>query len=445
MPGRPTAPPGAADGAMEALGRQLGGMLRILDPPRRVAGCNLTACVEPADGRALAAAVSALAANSLAALITGGCSRLEIGNQTSGVTVQLSTAALCGIEEFDAADGVIRVAAGTPLTDLQTVAKEAGWELGVDPPGPHSTVGGMLASAAEGPRRTAYGRPRQLVLGLDTVLGGGERTRCGGRVVKNVTGYDLAKLHVGGFGTLGVIEAAWLRLRPRPKQTLVWVASLPSDAAAHDLALEVARRPSTRVAALLSSEAVGHCGALSGLGGPSEWVLLCELAGDTSVCNEDARWLEERCGATASEASAIEQLRALQGRTPQGGLRACLHLVPSMIEHCCAILHEAGASLLVYPVPGVVYAWFADGGSGADAAAENPSDPTPALALALAAIERARAAADASCVLEAIPEALRSDRDVFGEAGTALPVMRALKARFDPAGLFNRARFVGGI
>jgi glycolate oxidase FAD binding subunit len=371
-----------------------------------------------------------------------------VGNHARGVGVQIATTALCGILEFDAADGVIRVAAGTRLSEVEAEVGAAGWELAIDPPGPESTVGGALACAAEGPRRTAYGRPRQLVLGLDTVLATGERTRCGGRVVKNVTGYDLAKLHVGAYGTLGVIESAWLRLRPRPQETAVRVAMLPDTESGHRLALELARRPSARVAALLCPALARRSGVLSSFTRDSGQLLVCELGGDAAVCREDARWLDGRAATEVAGGEAIDALRALQGGAPPSGLRARLHVVPSSLAPCSRALRAAGASLLAHPEPGVVYAYFAapaDERAGAADGDRPAGGAAPWLTAALSALERARDRAGGTLVLEEIPDAARPGRDVFGDAADMLPVMRALKDRFDPGGVLNPGRFVGGI
>ena len=129
----------------------------------------------------------------------------------------LSTERLVGIDEFDPSEGVCHVLSGTPLSELRERVAATGWELPLDPPGAGSTVGGCVAAASLGaPVLSGSEPPRDIVLGLEVALASGQRTRCGGRVVKNVTGYDLNKLYTGSFGALGVIEAAWLRLRPKP-------------------------------------------------------------------------------------------------------------------------------------------------------------------------------------------------------------------------------------
>jgi glycolate oxidase FAD binding subunit len=141
-----------------------------------------------------------------------------------GVTL-ISTAGLDTISDFNPADLVVTAGAGTPLDRLAACLAAKGAWLPLDPPGPLSrTVGGVLACGAGGPLAAHYGPPRDHVLGLVVVAGDGTVVRLGGRVVKNVAGFDLAKLVVGGCGAFGVIAEAHLRLRARPgaDRTEMW-------------------------------------------------------------------------------------------------------------------------------------------------------------------------------------------------------------------------------
>ncbi|MGI9591971.1 MAG: FAD-binding oxidoreductase, partial [Myxococcota bacterium] len=181
--------------------------------PARLDGVELSATLRPADGEALARVLSALGQAGLAAVLRGAGSHLGLGNPPRGAELFLSLERLPGVDELDEVEGICHVASGTPLSTLREKLATTAWELPLDVPG---TLGGCLAAARIGPRSLGFGLPRDVVLGLEVALGSGQRTRCGGRVVKNVTGYDLAKLYIGSLGSLGGIEGAWLRLRPRP-------------------------------------------------------------------------------------------------------------------------------------------------------------------------------------------------------------------------------------
>ena len=435
----------AAGELREALRRDLGAAVRDQEPPLDVAGCRLGLRIEPESGEALSAALAALSREGVPAIVRGGGSRLNLGNPARAARVLLCCRGLSGVDEFDAADGVLHAAAGTPLAQIAAQARRAGWELPLDPPGENATLGGALASAIGGPRRLGFGPTRDSVLGLEVVLASGQRTRCGGRVVKNVTGYDLAKLYVGSLGTLGVIEGAWLRLQPAPRQVLVRVLELRGAGGDFELAIQAARRPSARAVALVSPGMVSRSRVLRELGaGAAAWLLVCEFAGDVSVCREDSAWLGPgRAGPDESEAS-VDAVRALQADLPQGGVRARLHLLPSSLEASCRRLHGAGAELLVYPLPGVVHATF--GPPPATAGVSPGSEPGGAWPeVALGVLDEVRRRADAGLVLEDLPEPLRADRDVFGDAASSLGLMRALKQRFDPQGILNPGRLVGAL
>ena len=411
--------------ALASLRAALGERAVREDERTLVDGIPCEPTLRPADGEALAAALRELAALSLACVIRGGGSRLALGNPPRGPALALSTAALNGVDELDASEGVCHARAGTPIAELADQAHAAGWELPLDPPGAGSTLGGVLACAAPGPRAHGFGRPRDCVLGLEVVLADGTRTRCGGRVVKNVTGYDLARLYVGSLGTLGVIEGAWLRLRPRPARVAPFEFAAASAAAACAPALAAARRASTR-ACVIESDGAG--------GAPAR--VLVELAGDEASVAQDARWCEAELAAKPAPEGALERAREAQGRAPQDrGLRFRLALAPSRCEAALATLARAGAALLCHPGPGLVYAGFGLAGE------EEPS----ALAAAWRCVDAAARAGGATVVLEAAPAWAKRGRDVFGDLGGALGVTKRLKQRFDPAGRLNPGRFAGGL
>ncbi len=420
--------------ALEKLCAELPADVARKHEPVEVEGRKLETTLLPGDGTALAAAVAGLHRAGLAAIVRGGGSRLGTGNVPRAGDVVLSTRALTGVEEFEPDEGVLRARGGTSLSALRETLEGTGWELPLDPPGSHSTLGGVLAAAAVGPRHPGFGQPRDAVLGLDVVLGDGTRTRCGGRVVKNVTGYDLAKLHVGAFGTLGVIEAAWIRLRPRPTSTALLSCWVGAAEEACTLGLEIARRPGVRVAALLDETLTRELEPAA-----PRWdgfLLLVELAGDAPVVEEGAAWLAKRSAARAAEAGALERLRDLHaGERGAASLRFRVTALPSRMPAAASILGEAGAVRLIHPGTGLLLARF-----------ELPATADEERAdAAWRAAQGAARAGGGDFLLESGPLWARQGRDVFGEPPAALPVMRVLKARFDPRGVLNPGRFLGGL
>jgi glycolate oxidase FAD binding subunit len=399
-----------------ALRTALGGA--ALDPggDSGLEGVFAAATLQPGDAPALARALAALAACGLAALVRGGGTHRELGNPPRRADVVLSTRRLAGLLDFDPGEGVCLVAAGTPLASLRAEVNAGGWELPLDPPGRGSTVGGALAAAAIGPRALGFGLPRDLVLGLDVLLADGSPTRCGGRVVKNVTGYDLAKLYTGSLGALGVIAAVWLRLRPRPERVLVLEATPRAAVDALGLGLAAARLPSARAVAVAP-------------GASDTARLVIELAGDEPVVERDRAKLAAEAGAGDVPVEALDRVRRVQAEgVGVGGLHFRVSLRPSQAAGVAARLGSAGASLLFYPGLGLAWASFP---CGADAAA------------AFDAVAAAASEAGGWWVLERAPLAARAGRDAFGDAPRVKALTRALKARFDPDGVLNPGRQLG--
>jgi glycolate oxidase FAD binding subunit len=395
----------------------------------------------PADAEALADAVRSLGAEGLAAVVRGAGTELPQGNLPRRVDVLLSTTALRGVDVLDADEGVTHVAAGTPVATLREAARREGLDVPLDPPSPASTVGGTLAAAALGPRTLGFGRVRDQVLGLEVVLGSGERTRCGGRVVKNVTGYDLAKLYVGSLGSLCVITHAWLRLRPLPEEVRTLAAVLPAGAPSFAAALAAARLSGVRAAALVDGALAGELGSALPQAPRDGFVLALELASDATVVSQTAELLASRHGATPLAADAFEAVAALEGAADEARFASALRVrVTARVARLAAVhaaLHAAGAALVVHPGLGLLCARFP-----LEAGSALPSSRVDAV---LSAAREAARAGEGSAVLAAAPAFVRDGRDVFGEPPVSLALMRRLKAQFDPKGVLNPGCFVGGI
>ncbi len=176
--------------------------------------------VLPGDEGEVASVLSAATARGLSVVPRGGGTKIEWGSPPERCDVLLSTARIEGIVDHEPADLVCVVRAGTTLGHLQeTLASVPGFRqrLMLDPPqGGRATIGGVIATAASGPLRTRFGTPRDLVIGASFVLADGTIGRSGGKVVKNVAGFDVAKLLVGSLGTLAVVTEVAFRLHPLP-------------------------------------------------------------------------------------------------------------------------------------------------------------------------------------------------------------------------------------
>jgi len=390
-----------------------------------VDGVPIHFTLRPGDVAELARTIAMLSERRLPAVVLGSGSRLGVGNPPRGAELFLSTSRLNGIDEFEPAEGVCRVRAGMSVRRLREEVNAEGWDVPLDPPSANATVGGTLAAATVGPRVQAFGPPRDAVLGLEVVLGNGERTRCGGRVVKNVAGYDMNKLYTGSFGTLGVIASAWLRLRPTPRRVRCFEAPSHAIADAFSATLGASRLTSARIAALVTEP-----------GGEGGLRVLVELAGENAAVEQDSAWLTTEWGASEVPQQTVDEVGRLQtGLEGAGGLRFRLSALPSEQAALISELRSAGASTLSYPGLRLVYAGF-----------PMPVDaPVADYAACFRSVEAATAATAGGVLCESAPAAAKVGRDVHGDVAAFLPIFEGLKRRFDPTGVLNPGRFAGGL
>jgi glycolate oxidase FAD binding subunit len=233
----------------------------------------------PPDVAALAAALQA-AAGAGAALHVRGAGQWWPDAPPDASLVSL--AALDTISDFNPADLVVTAGAGTRLDALAARLAARGAFLALDPPGPPSrTLGGILASASSGPLAAHYGPVRDQVLGLVIVAGNGTVVRLGGRVVKNVAGFDLAKLVIGGHGGFGIIAEAHLRLRalPRADRTMAWCGN--ADWATRAAAAALAAGAIPAALEVLSPELA------AALGWGDGWALAARALGTSTGVDEE--------------------------------------------------------------------------------------------------------------------------------------------------------------
>jgi glycolate oxidase FAD binding subunit len=188
-----------------------------------------------------------------------------------------------GIVEYVPGDLTLSALAGTSLREIDRATAENGQWLTLDPPAdPAATLGATIATASYGPLASAFGRPRDLVLGAEFVTGEGKVVRGGGRVVKNVAGFDLARLITGSWGTLGVITEVTVRLRARPREVSL---AFPFDArTVEELGARLRRLPFTPMAAELLDE-----GASARLDLGAEPLLLLRLGGSDEALDAQRR------------------------------------------------------------------------------------------------------------------------------------------------------------
>ncbi len=394
------------------------------DDPFAIAGIAPAAVVVPATRGELAACVAESAARGAAVVPCGRGAHLGLGHAPERYDVALSMRALARIVDYAPGDMTVTVESGATLATLDEVLATEGQWLPLDPPLPaETTIGGLLAADLSGPLRGSYGRVRDYVLGMAMVTAGGVETRAGGRVVKNVAGYDLMKLFVGSLGTIGVLTETTLKVRPRPATTraLELQCANPGDA----IALAAALRDIDQVAqSIVAMDAPTTQG-------PVVRGVLGGVAADVAATRE-------RILAAASRATVVRD-----GEPPDAWIaetRDLPYTAPAdLVVRVTAL--RATAPRLVAAVAAAIGAkrtWMRFDPRAATATFGVATDD-PAGALASIRMAAARAVV----VVERWPAALAATIDVWSPLPPGLPLMRRVKAALDPRRTFAPGRFVG--
>jgi glycolate oxidase FAD binding subunit len=362
----------------------------------------------------------------------GGGTALSLGRPPRRLDAVLRTERLARVVEHAPSDQIIIVEAGLTLAALQRAVAAHGQRLALDPPLPEQqTIGGLVATNAFGPRRTRYGSLRDLIIGVSLVRADGALAKGGGKVVKNVAGFDLPKMMVGSLGTLGLVATATFRLHPLPEVDVTLVARRMTARDVRSLVrtMRDAQLEPAAVAALFEEKGLELGIRFEGF---QEGV-------KEQVCRTLA--LLAKSG-TASDALDETSAAAFWARhdtmRTAGPLRAKVATLPSAFEEFFegwsgALLRLLDApAVVVYPSLGISFF------SG------TPSDAAAAAA-AIACARAALAPGGGSLVLEEAPDEVRAHADPWGPPPAAFALMRELKNRLDPEGRLNPGRFVGGL
>ncbi|MCO5966865.1 FAD-binding oxidoreductase [Actinoallomurus soli] len=366
-----------------------------------VQGVTPSYVAEPATVAEAAELMRAAAEHGLTVVPRGAGTKMHWGAPPDGCDLLVDTRRLHRIVEHAAGDLVVKTEAGLALDDLREALAGSRQQLALDPLPPGGTVGGVLATGTAGPRRLLYGSARDLLIGVTVVRADGVVAHAGGKVVKNVAGYDLGKLFTGSYGTLGLIVEAAFRLHPLPRAT-AYVSATAADAG-QALAMVQALLGSALVPTAIEVDGPGPitvAALFEGVpdGVPPRAEAACALIGGRTGEGPPGWW----------------------GRLPEGEVLAEVRALPTALADlfgglggAARIRGSAGRGVWHVALP-------ADGADDV--------------------LERLRR--HGSAVVLAAPAGVRLDR--WGPI-PALPLMRRVKDQFDPEHRLAPGRFVGGI
>ena len=380
----------------------------------------------------------------------GAGTRMHIGNLPERYDVAIDVRGLDRVVEHEPGDLTVVAEAGVTIADLQAHLAPSGQRLAYDPASPErATIGGSLASNAVGPLRTGFGGIRDLTIGMKVVEADGAVTKSGGRVVKNVQGFDLVRLHIGAFGTLGVIAEAAFKLTPLPAHVQTVAAWFDSLDWAREASMQLYNGRFMPEALTLSTGTAARGFAREAGAGdepPELYLLLARLAGGPAAVRRQVDDVTSTVG--ASMANGFEVLVDDEADRAWGLVDDSL--APAVSAR--STLKTTAAFDFVSrlergePEVGLSLETTIHAGTGTVLASWSAGEPT--IEQVMQAVELSVSSARACggrATIERCPVEAKQQIDVWNEDSPALEIMRRLKEQFDPGRTLSPGRFVGRI
>ncbi len=416
-----------------------------------VLGCIPSAVITPSNIKELSKTLTTANEHKLSVSPRGGGTKLELGNTPDSLDIIIDMSRLNKILNHAPADLTATVESGITILNLQNELAEHGQFLAIDPALPHiATVGGVLATGIAGPMKWQHGSPRDTVIGMKIVSPDGTITKSGGQVVKNVTGYDMSRLHIGGLGTIGIIAEVSFKLTPLPPKQLTILASFNSNRIAAEVALEIFNSNLMPLAITVfdpdSQDRIPDIGmnnpvlAIKAAGRPA--TIERYVKDSTSIINKfgssnvkvldqiDSKPLWEEISNFGWDTLNSEILLCRASVLPSA--------VPNLIESIEKFEYDQSliGKKISHPAYGTVLVeWYCGNGP------LNNETVSTILNTFSGLIQRL----DGSLVIQRCPRKFREEIDVWGKIGSSLEIMRRLKNQYDPNRTINPGRFIGGI
>ena len=405
--------------------------------------------VSPSTEEELRGIVASANEEGLGIIPWGGGSRISLGNTPSRPCLVVDMTNLNRVVSHNYADLTASFQAGANFGFVSEILAQQGQFLPIDPPVPaRATIGGTLAAAVSGPLKWHFGHPRDTVIGMKVVQPDGAVTKSGGQVVKNVSGYDMSRLHIGGIGSLGIILEASFKLTPIPMYERTLLASFDTIEAAVEASMRVFNSYVMPLAMTVFSPAVASRIGLDE--GGERHHLAVRLGGRPRTL---ARQVDE-IAAMFAEAVASSQ-RDSEGpsqsvwrplsdfgwspeTTPLLNIR-----IAALPSHTRDILKAIDQTRDADLVPAAI----AEPGFGTVEASWFGPDDTPAdtLIAIIAKLRKRASQLGATAVVQRCPPDAKAGIDVWGEDHPGIDVMRRMKSLYDPNRIMNPGRFVGRI
>jgi glycolate oxidase FAD binding subunit len=388
-----------------------------------------TLFIEPATEQELAKVLKLANDADLAVIPRGGGTKLAWGNPPRRADIVLSTARLNAIIEYAWSDLTVTVEAGCTIKQLRETLSKIGQRLALDPLWPsRATIGGVLSTNDSGTLRLRFGSLRDLIIGVTLALPDGTLAKSGGRVVKNVAGYDLPKLVTGALGTLGVITQATFRLHPLPKESRT-ISCLAPDA-----------REAQRLLLAVQSSKLAHSAAqvrfVESVQPQVDVLFEATQAGLTAQVEQLKTILAPAAAIDPGPAvwNARQELYSAAADNEANSALAKISVLPAQIAETYELLRAVAANPVrfqaVVQATGIGFVYF-------EAKRNEIGNTLQSLRAKLEAL-------GGSLMIAHRPSTMAS-LDAWGNPGDALPLMRAVKQQFDPKSTLNPGRFVGDI
>jgi glycolate oxidase FAD binding subunit len=391
---------------------------------------------QPASANEIGDLVRQTSAAGQAVYPAGGQTQWDLGLSPAKSGILLDLRRLDNVIEYPARDMTITVEAGMTIAKLQGILAGENQRLPIDVPYPdRATVGGILATNVSGPRRYGFGTLRDYVIGITVVNDQGQPAKAGGRVVKNVAGYDMCKLYVGSLGTLGVISQVTFKLRPKPAEQALFAFVCPREEIAAALTQMHATRTRPVCIELLNPAAAIAAGECFKESWPPEWTIVVGF-------EDNAVALKWQVGQLVSDIGS--------GFTVSGLLGSCADpLWNELVEF--AGVTDAALSFKAGVPPSKVAAFCvevdrmldqvrlkAHAGNGIVVGHCVGED----VAARLPRVRELAVAAGGHLIVTQCPAAWKTVDFVWGPPRPGFEMMRAIKDKLDPGHVFNAGRFV---